>query len=135
MDRHTYRAKSEDTGEWVFGSLLIDFGGESWIVGTDKIPETQDEARNVWNKVNEATIGQCTGLTGEDSAMIYEGDIVREGGSSWLWVVCWDEMTGAWMIEDKDGCSSDYLYPYAGTYEVVGNEFDNPELLESGDEE
>ncbi len=76
------------------------------------------------------TLMQFTGLTDKNGKDIYEGDIYYQGDKNILYVVVWHD-TG--LIGHQVGSSS-----YAGlTYwndkiEVIGNVYENPELIEDG---
>lgn len=54
-----FRGKRIDNGEWVYGSLLNDFGGDTWIINT--LQEIKDATiENVWHKVApETEIGRA----------------------------------------------------------------------------
>lgn len=56
-----FRGRRKDNSEWAYGSLLVDFGGETWIVNTvqDIKNATSD---NVWFQVDPETVGEYVGL-------------------------------------------------------------------------
>ena len=85
---------------------------------------------------------QCTGLKDRNGKLIYEGDILfgREEGNgettAWTdvyYVVFFRSECGSYMVrtersnEDSPWC--DLLSDIVGEYEVIGNRFENPELL------
>ena len=114
--------------------------GEHWIYGDlrhyNRNPQIErwtihDPETGLETDVDEDTIGQFTGLYDKNGKEIYEGDIVQCG---------------------KDVCSVEYSnpfisfvlqYPFVHFFgeiseaiagEVIGNIYDNPELLKGGQE-
>lgn len=74
---------------------------------------------------------QYTELRDKSGKEIYEGDIVRFG--HFVWAVLFDE--GSWALspsqEVPDVDTVEFLYNYSGEIlEVIGNIYENPELLE-----
>lgn len=135
-----FRGKSEVTNEWVYGSL-VKVGNESHIVGFDEVDLDGHHLsycsdRPIFTK--QGTIGQFTGLHDKNGKEIYEGDIVQmhiENGNILL-VVTWNLEVGAWLLKLK-GCNieglrtlGEWLRDSSSVIQVVGNIYDNPELLE-----
>lgn len=77
---------------------------------------------------------QCTGLKDKNGKLIYEGDILRNTLTNKYASVAWHN-TGAGYVWSKTIPNS-YLYEFGalfrvfGKYEVIGNIYENPELLE-----
>ena len=131
-----FRGKSVgcvSTGKWVFGYYKREhnFGDEY----RDYIQET-----SVWNyAVDPDTVGQFTGLLDKNGNKIFEGDILKTEYSK---VICefgtGDFSNGChsyqgWCftdLEQDDSLRSNYNDSrYVQEYEIIGNKWDNPELL------
>ena len=131
-NRYLYRAKRTDNGEWVEGLLA-------------RYDERFEVANIVSNEilipVISSTICQCTGLKDEDGKRIFEGDIVgfidctsTENGYSEYYCrgrVAWDGETASFQVTERLSAES-YEVLDRGC-NVLGNIFDNPELLEVGE--
>ena len=81
-------------------------------------------------------IMQYTGLHDKNGREIYEGDVVRSSSirqreKSFVGDVHYGQVDPSFTIHDKDG---HYFRLYSSgeyrTYEVIGNIYENPELLE-----
>ena len=144
-NRYLYRAKRMDNGELVEGFLIFE---------KDRafIAHRVCEVMNSYSKTGEeygfgnfievypSTICQCTGLKDEDGKKIFEGDIVgyidctsTENGYSEHYCrgrVAWDEEAASFQVTERLSAES-YEVLDRGC-NVLGNIFDNPELLEVG---
>ena len=87
--------------------------------------------------IDPETIGQYTGLTDKNGKKIFEGDIIKsKSGNTYL--IHFND--GSFAFADKDRIvvnysldDSEFGIAYKGIcdgHEVIGNVFDNPELLE-----
>lgn len=111
--------------EWKYGYLTIEPRGLAI-----KEPYV-NAASNIWH-IDTKTVGQYTGLNDKNGNKIFEGDIVdfldRSDGDGYG-VVRYDENETEFEFE------YDNIYRSLGRYynpkeiEVVGNIYDNPELL------
>ena len=144
-NRFLFRGKRIDNGEWVKGNLIrsndAEVGYEAIIIPTnDSNMYTKGGSRGDlgfenWHRVNETTICQCTGLEDKNGKLIFENDIlsghidVEFPEDETRKRVVWHE--NGWCTNEP-GCD-DYeeLDDFdSENFEVIGNKFDNPELLE-----
>lgn len=127
---YLYKAKTEmivrsynnglDDGEWVKGYLRCDCG--MWLIYQFEY----DRADQVAYEVNPETICQLTGLTDKNGNKIWENDIVRLDED--LYIVTWEEDDAMFALEDV-GVVEHFSNVDSKWCEVVGNKFDNPELV------
>jgi uncharacterized phage protein (TIGR01671 family) len=76
---------------------------------------------------------QYTGMEDSKGTEIYEGDIVESPNS--VFTVEWTK-EGYWNAVKVSGvhlCSTQTVYGKGCLYEVIGNIYENPELLEGGE--
>lgn len=125
-----YRGKRIDTGEWGEGYFI---GLQSKLTGKD-IFLIVDE-NEVYHKVDPETIGEYTGITDKNGVRIFEGDIVLKRtyqGKKPFPVAYHDGMFHCGW----GGGSSTATHGYTladKQIEVIGNIYDNPELLGGDD--
>lgn len=72
---------------------------------------------------------QYTGLHDKNGEEIYENDIVYIAGEDENAIIEWDEETARFIIH-YDGVISDFDIYYGYELKVIGNVYENPELLE-----
>ena len=133
-DRYLYRAKRTDNGEWVEGYLVYDnFDHEYRIVieldySTGTCFHTMMAPR-----VDVSSICQCTGLKDKNGKMIWENDIVNCFEAECCGKISWNESEAGFYFDVllEDGTyEEEHIYDYEDCMMVIGNIFDNPELLE-----
>ena len=132
-DRYLFKAKRLDNGEWVQGYLVYDNRDKLYRIimeiqySTGTCITTDNAPR-----VDSSTICQCTGLKDKNGKLIWENDIIK--CKFGIAVAVWDK--SEWRIKlVKDNIWRKDLHYWVvednQRTEVIGNIFDNPELLES----
>ncbi len=131
-DRYLYRAKRVDNGEWVIGNLLLDIEKEKPFETFRIYPVDYVDICRI---VDPSTICQCTGLKDKNGKLIWENDIMVDHLDDSFP----EDATYARVMWDNNGfCTkeqgSEDILPLdkfdQEYFEVCGNLFDNPELLE-----
>lgn len=142
-NRYLFRAKRIDNGKWTEGKLFDDgFENGRIFIGGLVIEEYHGTACDKWNitgidfcEADPSTICQCTGLKDKNGKLIWENDIVvtvYDGNQNPNYVVIWDkDDLGFLATNGKDHYETNFEYlGCCEEIEVIGNIFDNPELLE-----
>lgn len=163
QDRYRFRAKLKNIDNWVYGAYLKMLPYQPNPVGHRKPLETEyrhliiTEGSADWGMPREIaayevipeTVGQCTGLKDKNGKLIYEGDILQseeypfknDRGYNYSAEVCYDEESASYFYyvvristnvvgraEGNTGHLDDY------EWEIIGNIYENPELLEVSSE-
>ena len=119
-----FRGKRLDNGEWIQGDL-VQFLPHGIVRIVTQEPPYKDA------EVDSDTVGQSTGMTDMNGNEIFEGDIVKtsHGGSTYYAKIEWDD--GSFWVTNHDIQMPSYISEVSKTYlEVIGNIYDNPNLLE-----
>ncbi|UYX56076.1 YopX family protein (plasmid) [Bacillus thuringiensis] len=120
----------DERGNWHYGYYVDGYMFDSMsgqAVNAPFIVQTQLE-RNA--RVVPQTVGQYTGIEDKNGKGIYHKDIVRSHDGL-LYIVEWDEEEAMFYYKDSYGDEDCDLRMSAVSFEVIGNEHDNPELLKN----
>lgn len=121
-----FRGKLVNSNEWAEGNLCkrVD---DTYIITPD------ETVLGKYGKVDKNTIGQYTGLHDKNRKEIYEGDILRFSDVDTA-VVEWNSEYGSFTVKPiQDYYFDSEILGHTIEYnkvEVIGNIYDNPELLE-----
>ena len=144
-DRYLFKCKRLDNGEWVEGCLLA-LDDETYRIATSCLQGNEEHLLQVCAyEVDPSTICQCTGLKDKNGKLIWENDVIKyHFGDVYApikygeYQSCFDSASTGhigfyvdWRGTKKENMRKDLGYWINMiSAEVVGNIFDNPELLE-----
>ncbi|PPL04966.1 YopX family protein [Parapedobacter indicus] len=117
-----FRGKRTENGEWVEGLPHKGYD-DTWFISN---------GIDTW-RIQRETLGQFTGLTDKDGYRIFEGDIVFTPTEKHM-AISWSERFASYVV-DRDGWAFSHWFGEsieAHQVKVVGNVWDNPELLKGG---
>ncbi|EHV2922591.1 hypothetical protein K0I90_002696 [Enterococcus faecalis] len=126
-----FRARDQ-RGNWHVGLLTFMFGQYAIVNEADE---------NTVYLIDKETIGQSTGLKDKNGVEIFEGDICIQRGEEpysdenmtldddWEYTGIIKFQDFAYWLQDNEGFSK-WLGTDYDEIEVIGNVWDNPELLE-----
>ncbi|WP_257127393.1 YopX family protein [Bacillus cereus] len=122
-----FRGRKINTNKWVVGNLgyTKTSGGNSGILVDGKL-----------HIVDSETVSQYTGLKDSKGNEIYDGDIVQISGHPFQGSI---DIDGNYVVGYNEymelSCGGWYLHRMRHWAEVIGNKFENKELLKGADEE
>ena len=143
-DRYLYKAKTtpKEKGEfnnvWVTGNLIVS-NGKYYIHPVGNVVNVKNETGRiiVMHEVIPDTICQCTGLKDKNGKLIWENDIIecKNRKHNFQTQIEWDAYCAGFIFQDTqtsavslDTITANGLYSES---KVIGNIFDNKELVES----
>ena len=143
--RYLFKGKRIDNGDWVQG-VPFEIEGKTVILIKDNenLLRTHYLEENMWTaeiyaiEVDSSTICQCTGLKDKNGKLIWENDICRRvllptKRIKTNFKITYVPYKCCISAIDLDGSNITFLSDYINNQyevEVIGNKFDNPELLE-----
>lgn len=126
-----FRGKRVYNGEWLAGDLLANKYERPNICPIGDV--------NCYPVIPE-TVGQYTGIKDKNGEKIFEGDIVKYSTTCEIFTVAWHGSFAEFVISElqkpnKATRGSKNMYLVNRYCEVIGNIYDNPELLEGEENE
>lgn len=119
-----FRGKRLDNGEWVYGSLSMEYFTECGCV---MISPTSDTCY----KVIPETVGQYVEKNDKYGKKIFEGDILLKDNEMRV-IYYYPTFAMYMMTKLQRGGATNGMYTPIFECKVIGNIHDNPELLEGG---
>ena len=133
--QRTIRFRGKATGKgnihtnWVYGGGCFSVAGNTFIFA-DPTPKFMGNGVYEAKAIEVRFICQSVGLHDIFKAEVYEGDVVRlDGNKKYTYIVEWSKAHSAFLarcIQTKTGLAN--LTPFV-PIEVIGNIYDNPNLL------
>jgi len=136
-----FRGKRLDDGQWLYGDLIRDNHQGYYVFPIDC------NGLCTANKVAPDTVGEFTGMTDKNGKKIFEGDIIYSefsDKSNCHCLVGWNDEEACFGLMNEYNFRAKqegYDFPkfdslvllnfrsHAMKFEVIGNIYDNPELL------
>lgn len=127
-----YRGLSIDEnskGQWQYGYLIED-RGRSFII--NEVIEANEQYITIgsWCPVDNESVGRFTGLFDDNLVEIYEKDILGTKDGLLNGFVKYREDLGMWTNSLIKYNNFERLCNVANDRKIIGNVFENPELLE-----
>lgn len=125
-----FRGKRIDNGEWVEGLLTIMWGQYHIIKLSDE---------NTAYPINPETVCQYTNKSDDNNIPMWEEDFVMVN-DDWIGRIIWQERDTAFCVFPNDDIEHEtyclgYYINEGYQVEIIGNIFDNPELLQEAEKQ
>ena len=134
-----FRGKRLDNGEWVYGwyscvtkdGWLNPIQNGNYITTSKELKNGEIILTGMCEVILE-TVGQYTGLKDKDGVMIFDGDILSCGDGLVPTEIKWNDESHAYYAFNLKRKEYHRLDKYFNKFirKVIGNRWDNPELVE-----
>jgi hypothetical protein len=137
-----FRAWDKNKGKMFSAEEVRDSKGDLLAVGLHGLPividrdSFRDDEIIGWNIDHYITLMQFTGLVDKHGKEIYEGDIIQRVNIKVPLLVRWNQKEARFDVaKDPDNFNATviwYTQLIEEEYEVIGNIYENPELMRGG---
>lgn len=124
-----FRGKRLDNGQWIYGAYGNHTSLDAMIMDKPYLAKDGELSALKWGMVAPRTVGQYTGLTDNHGTKIFEGDILPfhfDDIGDQKAVVVWTEAYAGFQLNPI----GDLKFSGIAPCEVIGNIYDNPELVD-----
>lgn len=140
-ERYLFKGKRKDNGEWVYGGIYYQKADEVKEEAVYIIGGSLNDVGAAYEVIPE-TVGQCTGLKDKNGKLIFEGDVLYDKESGFVGTVKFNDIIASFVVVINDTTPTFYHWSWLNkgdvarsknlkNTEVIGNEFDNPEMTEA----
>lgn len=129
-----FRGFSIGKKKWVYGNYNYTFERGYLSQGYDDVPPRcyYIDTETNYYEVYSQSIGQYTGLKDRNGKEIYEGDIVKVHKGKYVVEYWTGQLLVSWFLKSTTSGDTEYMeMACIGESEVIGNIYENPELLKS----
>lgn len=131
MRKIKFRGKRLNSNQWTYGDLRQ-------TANTASILFWDTKGYNAGYGIDRETVGQYTGKNAKNDKQIYEGDILKDFAGDVGYVI-WNDKSACFTVvgcndygDFSDNLGKDCV-PTDVWFEVIGNIYDNPELIKESD--
>ena len=132
-----FKAKRINNGEWTEGNVLQADDGSCYIATSFLVGKSDEPLMVIAHEINPETLCQYTGLKDKNGNRIWENDILhRAYHSEEDCIVVWNDgrfnfktIHGQYNQDPMTLLSLCCVQKNVERFKVIGNIFDNPELL------
>ena len=123
-----FRAKSTNDNRWVYGYYYYSHRYGSHFIKVSESIEDTDSFIDYDVEVDSKTISLFTGVLDSNGVKIFTNDIVNNHNSNHNSMVYFHSEQGKFVVGPNKSCMTGHVYN-GGVKSVIGNTFDNPELM------
>lgn len=120
------------SANWVYGGGCFTVNGHAFIIPENMSPKFTGKDYHEAKAIAVCYLCQFTGVYDKNNKEIYESDVVRmHGNERHTFIVEWDERHAQFLskgIQAEERIMLNGIAP-SGSVEIIGNIYDNPELL------